>query len=353
MKKVLVILLVLFMIAGSAGTVYFYIQYKEAASEKEVLIQQNAVLQNSIDAIGPITQVWTVKVDVFAGKVINEDELIQQTIPISSVTDNYIMDKSDLVGKYYKVNMHPGVSLTKDVIMEETMDAIVYERDMTFDYLPLGLAVGDYVDIRVMLPYGEEFIVIEHERVMQVVENARTIKLLLNEAQLALWTSAMTDDALWGGKGLQLYITKYVEPGITDIAVPYYPVRKEMESVVTLNPNIKNKKECINATLRDKIEQMLANVTDQDFGILSSGRGQEASGINGASTTYVPENPPAIEATNNTQEGDNATTNTGNGSDEVINFDKTDLDGNASTVTEQEKNNAQGEDQFHGEDVIK
>ena len=27
------------------------------------------------------------------------------------------MDKADLVGKYYKVDMHPGVSLTKDVIM--------------------------------------------------------------------------------------------------------------------------------------------------------------------------------------------------------------------------------------------
>ena len=73
MKKVLIAILALITIAGGIGTVYFYIQYREAASEKEVLIQQNAVLQNSIDAIGPITQVWTVKVDVFAGKVINEE----------------------------------------------------------------------------------------------------------------------------------------------------------------------------------------------------------------------------------------------------------------------------------------
>ena len=335
MKKVLIAILALITIAGGIGTVYFYIQYREAASEKEVLIQQNAVLQNSIDAIGPITQVWTVKVDVFAGKVINEDELIQQTIPVSSITDNYIMDKADLVGKYYKVDMHPGVSLTKDVIMEEVLDSIVYERDMTFDYLPLGLAVGDYVDIRIMLPYGEEFIIIEHERVMQIVENARTIKLLLNEAQLALWTSAMTDDALWGGKGLQLYVTKYVEPGITELAVPYYPVRKEMESVVTLNPNIKNKRECINTSLRDKIEQMLANVVDEDAGALSSGRNHEASGINGASTTYVPETSPNINSVDNetgdlNNSKDDFVIDIENEGNDTINLDKTDPNGNAA-----------------------
>ena len=289
MKKFLIVLLVLFMLAGVGGTVYFYYQYNTVSSEKEMLTYEVAGLQSELDAIGPITNVWTVSVATEAGQEIREDQLVQQAVPASTITENHILDKQKLIGNYYKVNMQPGTSFTKDLLITEAWDTITYERDLTFAFLPLGLKVGDYVDIRIVLPFGQEFVVIQHERVQQLVETSNTIKLLLDEAQIALWTSAMKDKALYGDMGVSLYVTKYVEPGITDEAVAFYPVRKEMESTVTLNVNIPNKKQCINSVLRTNIDNMLASVEVEQGSKLTSGVTSEASGVNMSKDSYVEE----------------------------------------------------------------
>lgn len=363
MKKVLIVLSILLAVLGTSGTGYFYWQYSTTKGEKEILVTQNGQLQNAIDAIGPVTKAWTVKTTVFAGKEIKEDDLVEQTIPVSSVNENYILEKSDLLGKYYKVSTQPGTSLTKDIVMDDEMPATTYERDLTFSFLPLGLKLGDYIDIRMVLPYGEEFIVIEHERVEQIVTSTNTVKVLLDEAQLALWTSARTDKALWGNKGLALYVTKYVEPGIHDPAIPFYPVRKEMESVVTLNPNIANKKQCVNAELRNEIERKLAAVNDTDGGVINSGRLEEATGINTSKEMYSPgaTGNPETSGSGGSSKGGTVNKSDPTIQDEINNLnnigdsmllDPVDSSGNTSSVTNNDRIKSEGEDMFSDEDII-
>lgn len=366
MRKAGVVISILLVLAGIGGTSYFGYKYYKTIKERDVLVQQNGELQSAIDAIGPVSDVWTVKADVFPGKEIKADDLVKQTIPVSSINENYILNQEDLVGKYYKVGLKPGTSLTKDVVMEEEMPETVYERDMTFGFIPLGLKEGDYVDIRAVLPKGEEFIVVEHKRIEDVVTDTNTVKVILTESELARWTSSLKDKALYGNKGLGLYITKYVEPGLHDSTIPFYPVRKEMESVVTLNPNITNKKECINAGIRDEIEKMLANVTDDIAGNLASGVQEEANGITSSSDQYFEnlQNKQLGETDSST--GNKNPSNVVNAGDptiqseydkleeigESVNLDPVDAQGNTSNVTETQQDNAAGEDLFTDEEVI-
>lgn len=342
MKNVVIVLLLLLVIGGAAGTLYFYKEYDSAQAEKSLLVQQNGELQVAIDAIGPITQVWTVNTQVLAGSVVKEEELVQQTIPVSSITESFVMNKADIVGKYYKVNISPGASITKDILMQEELSEITYERDMSFNYLPLGIKVGDYVDVRIVLPYGEEFIVLRHQRVQQLVEDQNTIKLILNEAQLALWTSALKDYALYKNRGVGLYVTKYIEPGITEEAVPFYPIRKEMEGAVLINPNIKVKSECINTKLREEIETMIASVLDIDAGYLSGGVTEEASNLNSSKQTYFEKDPTAP-----------AQGGQGNSSDDdVIDLSPTDPNGNSSSVSDTQIQQSGGDNAYSEEDTI-
>ena len=162
MKKVLIVLLFLITIGTTVGTIYFFKQYKEVSGEKENLVMQNATLQSTIDSIGPVTTAWTVKegLNIEPGDEVLDEHLIQQTVPASSVNSNWVLNKSDLVGKYYKVHIDAGTSLTYDLLMEtDSVEDYEYERDVLLSSIPVGLEVGDYVSFRYVLPYGEEFIV--------------------------------------------------------------------------------------------------------------------------------------------------------------------------------------------------
>lgn len=313
------------------------------SSDREMLTKQNAAMQSQIDAIGPTSLTWTVVADVPAGKQITDDDLIQQTLPMSSINENFILTKEELLGQFYKIALKPGTPLTKDVIMSEESTETLYERDVVLGFLPLGLEVGNYVDLRTVLPYGEEYIVIPHLRIYNIVEN--TIKVYLNEAQLALYTSVTTDRALYGARGLKVYATKYLEPGIAKPTAPFYPVRKEMESVVTLNPNIKDKSVCVNSALRDTIEIKLKAVVDNEAGLLNSGKSYEESNINNASKMYTNTNetvPVTGESQPDSSEpsGEDIVDLTEGAAEDIVNA--TDSQGNTSTVTQPQRDQAEG-----------
>lgn len=346
MKNFLLVLFFLIAGAGVAASIYFYTQYNSITAERDQLVQQNGELQIAIDAIGPITEVYTVTTDVIAGAEVQEEQLTLQTIPVSSVTDAYCKSKTEILGKYWKINMSPGVSVTKDCLMEDAMENILYERDLSFTYLPLGIKVGDYVDIRVVLPYGEEFVVLSHQRVRQLVEQTNTIKLVLTEAENTLWNSALKDVALFGTKGLSVYVTKYIEPGITDHAITYYPVRAEMEVTVKLNPNIIDKNRCVNSKLRQEIDYLLTQVDEIDASNLVSGVAAEASSINNSKSNYYEESSTYTGGETSFEQQVNEAYET------LIDLDITDSNGNASSITGSQVENAGGENPYVGEPPI-
>lgn len=336
MKKVVTVIFVLLTIILGVVSVMLFMKNKDLTNQTNVLVQQNAQLQNKIDAVGEVGQAWTVVASVFPGKEIKDEDLIETTQPLASMNENYVLNKADLVGKFYKIGVSPGTPITKDLVMAEESEGTLYERDITLPFLPVGLRVGDYVDLRVVLPYGEEMIALEHERVYAIVENV--IKVKLTESELHIYTSMLKDLALYGSKGLQLYATKYVEPGLHDGTIPYYPVRKDMEGFVMLDPNVADKADAINAELRDILEKRLANIPDSDKGLLNSGAGLQSSTINAANKQY------SDVLTNSEDYGQ-----FDSGS---VSMDGADAAGNSSSITESDREQSKGEPLFEDEGVI-
>lgn len=290
MKKVLLALFIILLMAGCGVlgfmTINYQKSYKQVKGEKQVLVEQNAQLQNAIDAIGPMATVYTVSAEMFTGKKIVDTDLAEMTVPVSSIEDGEtILDSTEILGKYWKIDIKPGTTITKSLIMDSELKDIVYERDMSFESLPLGIEVGDYIDIKIVLPYGQSFYVMTHKRIEQLVIDTFTIKLYLTATEMEIWESAIRDYSLYKQKGMKLCVEKYVEPGLQK-AVAYYPVRAEIADLIKVSPNVPDYTVCVSEEVRAVFDSWVKNVTTEDASMLAAGVTSEASKQNSARSTY-------------------------------------------------------------------
>lgn len=318
--KVIVITLLLLILVGSSG----YLFYKNITLNKsyEAATQQVTQLQAKLNAVGTFADVFTVRTSVKMGQEIKEEDLILQTVPTSSVPSNVITNKQSLIGNYFRIEMEPGVPITADFVVSDKYIGSVYERDIFLDSLPIGTTVGDYIDIRVVLPGGEEFVIFPHKRINARFENA--VKMKLDEADLWLYTSMMVDRSLYKDVGFKIYATKYVDPGAHDKTVAYYPVRKEVVDIMNISGNLTDiqKARMFNDNLRTSIDTKLSFYADplnRDSSKIATGVGEEESRHRQAQSYYettlreINQNPGLVNPNSNNNSGSTPIGDLGNG----------------------------------------
>ena len=106
--------------------------------------------------------------------------------------------------------------------------------------LPIDLTTGDYIDIRLMLPSGQDYIVVSKKEVEMPliggVESADTIWVNMTEDEILHMSCAIYD--AYRINGAKLYVTKYTEAGMQEAATPTYPVNESTSALLTSDPNI-------------------------------------------------------------------------------------------------------------------
>lgn len=149
-----------------------------------------------------------------------------------------------------KLDMKKNTIITPNLVEQSdnaiTSDVRVQEYNVIS--LPVDLAEGDYVDIRLMVPNGQDFIVVS-KKAVEIPQNgdgtiiADTIKLTLREDEILSMSSAIVEAA--GISGAKLYAIKYKEAGIQDAAVPTYRPNSAVTTLIGIdgagnitNPNI-------------------------------------------------------------------------------------------------------------------
>lgn len=137
------------------------------------------------------------------------------------------------------------------------------EKEYNVISLPVELAPGDYVDIRLTLPNGQDFIVLSKKQAGIPVVNGQylsdTIKLNITEKELLTLSCAIVENAEI--EGSTLYATKYVEAGVQDAASITYRPTDEVIELIANDSNIVNK---AIAGLRGRIEDAKNLYGNQD-----------------------------------------------------------------------------------------
>lgn len=265
MKKVLVILVIVLALGGVGfGGYKFYNLYKEYQTEVSLnasLSSQVANVQATLDSIGEMGIVYTVSSPKESGQEITEADLVELSVPVASYGDSTVSDKESLIGSHYRINIEPGTVITKDLLMPEDVTSNPkFPIELTFDSLPVTLEVGDYVDLRMILSSGEEYVILNHMEVKYISNT--TLQFYVTEEENQLFYAALSDVGIYPN-ACKIYVLKYLEPG-NDNSVPFYPVQSDVEKMLYFNPNITDPTRCINPTLRSHIDQqlMLLSTTD-------------------------------------------------------------------------------------------
>lgn len=139
-----------------------------------------------------------------------------------------------------KVDLHPGTVLTSDLTYEdELVAADVRKQEYNIITLPTQLQTGEYIDIRLRLPNGQDFIVVSHKQVtipqISGVESASCVWVELDEVETLNMSGAIVE--AYKMKGAKIYATRYVEAGIQDAATVTYLPSDQILALMSRDPN--------------------------------------------------------------------------------------------------------------------
>ena len=222
-----------------------------------------ALLEQTIAGYGSEVTVYTVISAAKAGDMITEDNIQPMKMYSSLMTEQFVTNTEDIVGRFFKIAVNPGTPILYNMAMDEELDDSMRDRDIILDRLTVGLEVGDYIDIRMTLPYGDDYIVISHKRIYGIGEG--TIKVHMNEYEWNVYQGALVDYYLNKEYGCTLYGDKYVEPGIQQDAIAFYAVPTNIAALLQKNPNIIDKEGAASLNeWRNSLEEILVLFRDDE-----------------------------------------------------------------------------------------
>lgn len=142
-----------------------------------------------------------------------------------------------------KVTMNKNTVVTPNLVVQsdEVVTDDVRQQEYNMIVLPVDLMTNDYIDIRLMTPSGQDFIVVSKAKV-DIPFNSDgsyiydTIRVNLREDEILSMSSAIVE--AYGLMGAKLYATKYVEAGMQESAMPTYTPNASVTAQIQSNPNI-------------------------------------------------------------------------------------------------------------------
>ena len=193
-KKILVSALLLMLVAalGTVGYLVMKRMYEAQLQEKDSMI---ADLETILSCYEDTGYVYRLAADVGSESECLSADLEAVAVPLSTITEQMIVTPDDVIGKYYLLDMSAGTILTTDMFEVYIIEDDMRYMDVVFDEIPIGLAVGDYIDVRISFPLGQDYIALSGKRVAQI--NGDTVKLIVDARDFYYYESAKTDIATY------------------------------------------------------------------------------------------------------------------------------------------------------------
>ena len=144
-----------------------------------------------------------------------------------------------------KISMNKNTVITRGAVDkgDSTTANDVRKQEYNVIVLPTQIQTGDYVDIRIAMPTGQDYIVVSKKEVtipeIAGIPSEDTIWMNLAEEEILTMNNAIVE--AFRTEGAKLYATTYTEAGIQEAATPTYPVNKEVLTLVNSDPNIVQK----------------------------------------------------------------------------------------------------------------
>lgn len=220
-------------------------------------------------------------ISVESGQEITSTMLEQVEIPVATTTTDFIT--TPIAGYKSKLDLNEGTILTRSMLYQDenaTDDSLRYV-EYSMITLPSNLGQGDYVDIRLRLPNGQDLIVLSQKQIISCI--GKTIGFNLTEEEMLVLNSAIVEAYIISSS--ELYLTTYIEPGIQEAATATYVPTDEVYNLIIADPNIVATAK--NALFAEYSRAINGSTTVKDF---------TRSGINNERSAYEENAESSIEA---------------------------------------------------------
>ena len=206
--------------ASEANKVYAYVVTGEIKSGSEIQPSQVKGVEINLDSTSEV---------VYSSKTTIDGKTVADS------TGNLLPP-----GLKAKVDLHAGTVLTSDLTYEdENVAADVRRQEYNIIALPTQIETGEYIDIRLRLPNGQDYIVVSHKQVevplVNGVSSPNCIWVDLTEVDILNMSSAIVE--AYRMNGAKLYATRYVEPGMQNAATVTYLPSDEVIALMRDDPN--------------------------------------------------------------------------------------------------------------------
>lgn len=147
--------------------------------------------------------------------------------------------RADIVAK---IDLKAGTILTKDMltVSSEKITNDLRKQEYNMLSLPVDLVDGDFVDVRMRLTNGQDFIIVSKKEVaIPAIAGAPvngTITINLSEDETLAMSCAIVE--AYKTNGIELYVSRYTDPGMQAAATPTYTADAATRELINQNPNI-------------------------------------------------------------------------------------------------------------------
>ena len=193
----------------------------------------NAEYHSAYGGIENVVIGYTVAENQKYGSEITFDNIVSVVLPPSVIGGGIVTDIGELTDKYFKVDVSANTLISRDMLMEFPISHDDRAFDVIVAYNPIGLQVGDLVDIRMSLPTGEDYIAISRKRVEGIYGGV--LKLVMSEWDIVVYNSLIADTAVFAGASI--YSTLYLD-GSQTAAEEVYPISLNVLDMALKDPNI-------------------------------------------------------------------------------------------------------------------
>lgn len=222
-----------------------------------ILLQRIKSINEAKEAIEQLQKtVYVANEDLESGQVITMEDFtyskVQTTMALEEIIseDDFILtdddgepvlnEEDETIEKevMMKINVPAGTMVTKDMIVAtgEEIDDSQRIAEYNMILLPTHLKNGDYIDVRLSLSTGQDYVVLSKKRVYGTTD--QSVWLRLNEDEILTLNNAIVESYILNGA--KLYAFQYIEPGIQVAATTTYVPSEDVVSMINASPNIKD-----------------------------------------------------------------------------------------------------------------
>lgn len=187
-------------------------------------------------------KVYVVSEDIKSGENVSMSDLKMISVIKDAVPSNVVDINSLTEDTIAKIELKEGMILTSNMLDEtntQTTNDLRIQEYNTVE-LPTQIENDDYIDIRLRLPNGTDYIVVSKKKVeipqINGTDSLNTIRINVAEQEILLMSNAIVESYLVPGS--KLYVTKYTEPGMQESATPTYLPSSEVVTLMNADPNI-------------------------------------------------------------------------------------------------------------------